>query len=180
VATPAPTANLPVDPDCFSNTTLLLETVLAQDTDTLQVYSLCRDTVFDIGTLEADGTITGGMAPLLVRSDTYYTCGPAPGALENNCKFQGGLVQVFSSPAVFGDEHATNARIHGVAFTGTGAQSGGVLAQGGDVTFQDCAFEVGFESARSSGFLFISSFILTHASSLFIFPLFRITKMLAQ
>ena len=140
---PVPTTPAPVEtptPDCFSDTTLLLEFVIQADPSQVTTYTLCPNTVFDIGRLDGmDGDVVDGMAPLVARSNSHYICGD-DGSVSNSCVFRGGQVQVFSSYAYF-SESTTNCLIKGVTFEssdGAGASLGNV----GEITFEDCIFKV--------------------------------------
>ena len=139
--TPAPVAPEPTPSiECFSDTTALLQEVTQADTSEVTTYTLCPNTVFDIGRLDGlDGTVVGGMAPLVARSNTHYVCGEN-GSVADNCVFRGGQVQVFSSFSFF-SESTTDCLIKGMTFedaNGAGASLGNV----GDITFEDCIFRV--------------------------------------
>ena len=136
---PPPTQDLP---NCYSDTTLLLQAMVNADTTIVTTYSLCSNTVYNIGTLlntPQGTTLTGGMAPLTARTNSHFICG-ASGDISNNCVLSGGEVQVISAFSLY-QEPVTNCRFQGFTFS-MALQAGAALDNSGDVTFQDCVFEV--------------------------------------
>lgn len=117
--------------------------VVDQDMSIENIYRLCANTTFDIGMFLTDEngttTVEGGMAPLLVRSNTRYVCG-SNGALSNNCVLRGGEVQVLSSYSLF-EEMVFNSSLQGITFHNA-TSFGAILSNEGELTFQDCAFTV--------------------------------------
>lgn len=129
--------------DCYSNTTELMQAVEEANISEVTQYTLCPDTVFSIGDTDSykNGTtvVSGGMAPLLVRTNITYTCGSF-GRSESNCVMEGGNVQVLSFPHLF-QEAVENCFFEGITFRNA-SQSGVLLANEGSVMFDDCVFEV--------------------------------------
>jgi len=148
VAAPVPTI---IDFDCYTNTTALLEDVTALNSTQIaevNVFNLCPNTTFQIGvfTLDTDGSssvMLDGTAPLVLRSNVQYVCG-LNGDPADLCVLSGGEVQVLSGFSVFGEE-TTGALLKGITFQNANSDgAGAVLANEGDVSFEDCIFEVSF------------------------------------
>lgn len=136
----APTPDL----NCYSDTTVLLQDIVNADTSIVTTYSLCGNQVYNIGVLFDDvngTTLTGGMAPLTARTNTHYICG-STGDVLNNCVLTGGEVQVLSAFTLY-QEEVTNCRLQGFTFS-MALQAGAALGNSGDITFQDCIFQVRF------------------------------------
>ena len=125
---------------CFTNTNEIMEAVMEADISPVSTYTLCPNTVFDIGYLDEESSlVTNGSAPLLVRSNTHYVCGLG-GDVSNNCILRGGDIQVLSSKRLFG-ESVSNARFHGIIFENALGVGVGLMNEG-DITFQDCFIRV--------------------------------------
>lgn len=141
--TPAPTITpVIIVPDCFSNTTTLFH-FMKQEANPVAsyVYTLCPNTVFDIGFLDEMGECcVRGMNALFAKSKSHIKCGES-GSSNNNCTLLGGQVQVASGPTFFDEDAATEVVFQGITFEAA-VDTGVLLAHRGDVTFIDCIFKV--------------------------------------
>jgi len=138
VPSPAPT----VTPDCIDDLSKVHDMEInIQDTSKRRKYWLCPDTVFNMGTLHANGTIIDGQSYIMLRPNVIYQCG-LDGSRSNNCTIQGGDFGVTSFYGVYEgiQETVDNAIIQGLTFVGQNLFSV-VLEAAGDVTFQDCVFQ---------------------------------------
>jgi hypothetical protein len=136
----------PIEPpeklECYDNTTILREHLLLKNAFTPETYTLCSNTLFEVGVAAAPGQpcCLDGQAPLHPRSNAKIQCGP-DGNPNNNCTFVGGNFQVFNVYTVFYDQ-PENAVIEGVTFKDA-VSSAALLVNGGSVLFRNCIFEVG-------------------------------------
>lgn len=138
VPSPAPT----VTPDCIDDLSKVHDMEInILDTTRRRKYWLCPDTVFNMGTLNPNGTIVNGQSYIMLRPNVIYQCG-LDGSRSNNCTIQGGDFGVTSFYGVYEgiQETVDNAIIQGLTFVGQSLFSV-VLEAAGDVTFQDCVFQ---------------------------------------
>jgi hypothetical protein len=143
MSTPAPTITpVIIVPDCFSNTTILFY-FMKQEANPVAsyIYTLCPNTVFDIGFLDEMGECcVRGMYALFTKSKSHIKCGES-GSSDNNCTLLGGQVQVASGPTFFDEDVATEVVFQGITFEAA-VDTGVLLSHRGDVTFIDCIFKV--------------------------------------
>lgn len=127
--------------ECYDNTTLLREHLALKNPFTPETYSLCSNTVFEIGSANEPGGLCclDGQAPLHPRSNAKIQCGP-DGNPDNNCTFVGGTFQILNVFTTFFDQ-PENAVIEGITFKES-LLSAALLVNGGTVTFRNCIFEV--------------------------------------
>jgi hypothetical protein len=151
---------------CFRNTTeILVQQTLEATTaaDERKVYTLCPNTVFELG----PSTVPGKLSPLVARSNTLFQCG-ADGSSANNCVLSGGESQFWSTDTVFdndGDESSaatTNVVVQGITFQD--AQHVAILLEtAGDVTFIDCIIRVSTTHEEKIDLLLTVEVCFSHA-----------------
>jgi hypothetical protein len=141
-----PTASPIVVPplqDCYVNLQDLQTIVRFQDPTLSHTYTLCPNTVFNMGYLNASNVCcVDGYPPMWPRKDTTYQCGD-DGSSSNNCILRGGSYQVTSFPFHFSYEEKTGAVFKGITFE-QAAEVSVLLVNAGDFTFVDCIFQVRF------------------------------------
>ena len=104
------------------------------------VYTLCSNTVFDIGVDDEEGNCcVDGMSRLYARNRTHIKCGGS-GSSNNNCTIMGGQIQLLSRPQTFGETASTAVIFQGITFEAA-EDTGVLLGNGGDITFVDCIFK---------------------------------------
>jgi hypothetical protein len=130
-------------PDCFLDLDDLFERELAvQDTSIPRLYKLCANTDFVMGRNNENGPgFIGGFGPFSPRPNAMYQCGDN-GLSADNCVFTDGSFQLISFGISF-TEAQTNVTFKGVTFE-AGYQGSMILANPGDITFDDCIIRVGF------------------------------------
>jgi len=125
---------------CYSNLTIVFEVNEIASQFDQKVFTLCPNTVFDIGyTIDAECCFEGQM-PLLLRSNTLVKCGE-DGKSSNNCTMKGGESHILTSRGIW-DEDVFNVEIQGLTFDGPTSLTY-LLAAKGDITFTDCIIKVG-------------------------------------
>jgi hypothetical protein len=124
---------------CWTDLTTLDVNLAASDPSIEKTYTLCPNTIFDIGFSTAFGQCCeSGQRSLTATSNTLFRCG-VDGLPSNNCVLRGGTVQ-FQSNSFIGSD-AVNVRVQGITFEN--ATNAGIrLANAGDVTFSDCIIRV--------------------------------------
>jgi hypothetical protein len=147
---PAPSASpqvnatsppVPEKLECYDNTTILREHLALKNAFTPETYTLCSNTVFEVGVATEAGQLCclDGQAPLHPRSNAKIQCGP-DGNPNNNCTLVGGNLQVLNVYPVF-NEQPENAVFEGITFKNA-ISSAALLVNGGSVVFRNCIFEV--------------------------------------
>jgi hypothetical protein len=113
-----------------------------QDASVRRKYILCPNTTFALGVVNDEGQIVDGQKMIHLRPNVIYQCGE-DGRRSNNCILQGGDFGVVSFYEVFDgiSETVDKVVIRGLTFQSQQLFSV-VLASAGDVTFDDCAFQV--------------------------------------
>lgn len=128
-------------PDCFDNTTVLYQAMLRADSFVAEEYIICPNTFITVGDFDADGDCcVNGDYSFFIRSRSTIKCG-VDGRVENNCTIFSGNTHIFYVGAIFDDQVAQNVRVQGITFRSAKFMSG-ALANRGDITFQDCIWEV--------------------------------------
>jgi hypothetical protein len=130
-------------PDCFLDLDDLTERELAvQDTSIPRLYKLCANNDFVMGRNNENGPgYIGGFSPFSPRPNAIYQCGDN-GLSSDNCVFTDGSFQLISFAISF-FEAQTNVTFKGITFE-AGYQGSMILANPGDITFDDCIIRVGF------------------------------------
>jgi len=128
--------------DCYNSTDEILFDVIDVNTSEVTVFTLCPNTVYEIGSFQfdANGTlVSNGSVPLLARTNVHYACG-LNGKVSDSCVLIGGDVQFLSGFTIF-NEIVENALVKGITFRAA-KDTGVVLTTEGDVTIEDCVLEV--------------------------------------
>lgn len=104
-------------------------------------YVICPGTTITIGDFDADGDCCiNGDFSFFVRSRSVIKCGD-DGKVENNCVITGGNTQIFYVGSVFDDAIAQNVKFQGITFQDASFVSA-AMANRGDITFEDCIWQV--------------------------------------
>jgi len=106
----------------------------------VETYTLCPNTIYEIGFLGSSGITEGGFPALTLRQNTRYICGE-DGKSSNNCILTGGQIQVLSTFNSFNGESKSNILLKGLTFQ-KAESAGALLVAPGDVIFEDCIFRV--------------------------------------
>lgn len=160
------TGQAPGDP-CFTNLTeiMLLQATLDPLAD--KVFTLCPNTIFDIGFPSSGGACCfDGQHPLVARQNTRFQCGET-GASSNNCILRGGRSQFLSAPELLNEDNS-RVQVAGLSFE-SAAFFTAVLGNAGSITFSDCVWRVRVKLTlilvlvlcRFVSFAFFSFFFLT-------------------
>jgi hypothetical protein len=129
--------------NCYSDLTLLYNALQTADLLVQRTYTLCSNTVFEVGASSLFGECCSddGQQPLVARPNTRFQCG-ADGKSANNCVLRGGTFQFQSSITTSaGGAPNENVQVSGITFE-SAATAGLVLSHGGDITFTDCIIRV--------------------------------------
>jgi hypothetical protein len=142
-ATVAPTVS-PLDiPECFSNLTKLGLAQATADPFVQKVWTLCPNTIFDIGFPFANGECCFiGQPPLVALENTRFQCG-SDGLSSNNCTLRGGRSHFVSSRSAEETDN-TNVQVAGMTFESANFFTA-ILDNAGDITFTDCVWKVSRE-----------------------------------
>ena len=128
-------------PDCFTSTTDLFEIMELASPFVDKVYTLCPNTVFNIGFNDDAGVCcTRGQMTVYVKSKTHIKCGES-GASTNNCTIRGGEFQALIGPQIFEETITTEVKFSGITWEAS-TNTGLILANRGDSTFVDNIFKV--------------------------------------
>jgi hypothetical protein len=127
--------------ECYTNLTEAQDLVAAKDPFTKTIFTLCPNTVFDIGFNDADQyCCINGPPPMHPRRSTTIQCGD-DGSSANNCTFRSGSTQVFSFSLHFNGEVKSNTAFKGITFEDA-AQISLLLLTDGEFLFDDCIIQV--------------------------------------
>ena len=145
----------------------------------LRKYILCPSTTYNIGTVNSTGNIVSGQHPIQLRPNVIYQCG-ADGNRSNDCHITGGDFGLTSFYGVYDGIYETveNVLIKGLTFESQKLFSV-ILEAAGNITFEDCAFQVrqmglrrNVENTKSNNFLtniFPNGFRILETWSQFLF-----------
>jgi hypothetical protein len=134
---------------CYLNLTRLNDALQTADVSTQRTYTLCPNTVFDIGISTPFGECCqeeSGQHPLVATPNTRFQCG-SDGKSSNNCVIRGGTFQFQSVFSFTGTSFTTatvsndNVQVAGITFE-SASNIGLRLSQAGDITFTDCIIRV--------------------------------------
>ena len=123
--------------ECFSNLTVLAAAMSAGPVFETVEYTLCPNTVYQVGNLVAGRCCEGGDSPIFLRANSIIKCGD-DGALANNCTFIGGQSHVAVFFELF-EELVTGSEIRGITF-GESSFANLLLASPGSFSLIDCSF----------------------------------------
>jgi hypothetical protein len=138
--TAVPTATPTAAYACYTNLTVLAEDQLDDDPLVQITYTLCPNTVFEVGFSDSNGDCCfDGQSFLSARKNTRFQCGEN-GNVDNNCIVTGGESHVIFFNEI-SDEVSNNAEFAGITFVNA-ARVTLFLGSLGDITFQDCIFRV--------------------------------------
>lgn len=123
------------------NAITVAESLVGENTNETRVYTLCPNTIYNVGFLNFDREFFRGQSPLPLRPNMLIRCGEN-GSRENGCIINGGDLQV-DGTSKFGvsDESIQNVIIRGLTFRNASMHNAW-LQKPGDVQFQDCLFTV--------------------------------------
>ena len=126
-----------VSGECISNLTVLSEVVFSSPVFDLVEYTLCPNTVYQVGDVVGGQCCRDGDSPLILRSNTIIQCGE-DGSRANNCTFLGGQSHVTMAFEIF-EEVVTGTEVRGMTF-GDASVANVLLLGPGNVSFVDCSF----------------------------------------
>ena len=134
-----------VSGQCIRNLTeIALSEVFVTNTEFRRQYILCRNTMFEVGVLDQDGSIVDGYFPLAMKGNATVQCGRT-GRRENNCLITFGDIGGLFSPFVADDVRPIDfgeATVRGITFDDLLVAPIFVNLAFGSLTFIDCAFLV--------------------------------------
>jgi hypothetical protein len=127
---------------CYDDLTVLYNDLQTADLSAQKTYTLCPNTVFEVGTSSLFGECCsdGGQNHLVARPNTRFQCGE-DGKSANDCVLRGGTFQFQSTLSSSVGTSNENVQVAGITFE-TAANVGIILSQAGDVTFTDCIIRV--------------------------------------
>jgi hypothetical protein len=128
--------------NCYDDLTLLYNDLQSADLLVQKTYTLCPNTVFEVGasSLFGECCTDGGQNPLVARPNTRFQCGE-DGKSANDCVLRGGTFQFLSTFPTSAGTPNENVEVSGITFenAANGALS---LSHAGDITFTDCIIRV--------------------------------------
>jgi hypothetical protein len=173
--TAVPTATPTAAFACYTNLTVLFVDQLDGDPLVQTTYTLCPNTVFEVGFSDSNGNCCfDGQVFLTARKNTRFQCGQN-GDIDNNCPASGGETHVVFFNEILDEVSTVN---NNAEFAGITLENAALvtlfLGSSGDITFQDCIFRVRRQSCPCLLGLVVCLFadstrflLLTPASSFF-------------
>ena len=152
-------------PNCFTDTDRLHEAMQRADPTVHTVFTICPGTTMKVGDMDTNGDCcTNGMMTLFAKSQTTIQCG-AHGRSSDKCVLMGGNTQLMAVSSMYKETSIKHAYIKGLTFD-NGDFVGVALAARGDITFEDCIFQVCL-AVFLSAFEMLPLFVLYAFSLLF-------------